>query len=226
VMFTALQFVARTGFFGGSNALWRTEALRSQEFDESMQTEDIDFATRAIINGKKIRFCPAARSGELAPSSLQAVFKQRTRWAMGWDQVSIKHVLRGSVMSSQIPFARKIGVMYALGPMRWALALLSIFGAVCMPVLAWAYPPSSWPLSIACVFKLSFIEFILVFATALLEALFHEELLQCFVIAGFLACGPLYVLFQTGMLILSLIRIVRGKTGGWVVTQRSAPLLG
>jgi len=179
----------------------------------------------AIINGKKIRFCPVARSGELAPSSLQAVFKQRTRWAMGWDQVSIKHVLRGSVMSSQMPFSRKIGVMYALGPMRWALALLSIFGAVCMPLLTWAYPPSSWPVAVACVFKVSFIEFLLVFVAAVLEALFHEELAQCVVIACFLAFGPLYVLFQTGMLALSLIRIARGRTGGWVVTQRSAPLL-
>merc|ERR1712032_590436 len=102
----------------------------------------------------------------------------------------------GSVMSSQIPLARKIGVMYALGPMRWALALLSIFGAVCMPLLTWVYPPSSWPVAVACVFKLSFIEFCLVFVAAVLEALFHEELVQCVVITCFLSSGALYVLFQ------------------------------
>ena len=37
------------GYFGGSNALWRTDVLRRYEFDRSMLTEDVDGALRHAL---------------------------------------------------------------------------------------------------------------------------------------------------------------------------------
>ena len=34
-----------------------------------------------------ISFCPECRSGELPPATFRALYKQRLRWALGWDQV-------------------------------------------------------------------------------------------------------------------------------------------
>ena len=39
----------------------------------------------------RIRFCPEARSGELPPATFVALYRQRLRWALGWDQVTIRH---------------------------------------------------------------------------------------------------------------------------------------
>jgi cellulose synthase/poly-beta-1,6-N-acetylglucosamine synthase-like glycosyltransferase len=88
VFFPAMQFVTSMGVFGGSNALWRTDALRAYQFRADMQTEDIDLSTRALLSGRvRIRFEPRCRSGELPPASFQALYRQRLRWALGWDQV-------------------------------------------------------------------------------------------------------------------------------------------
>ena len=53
-----------------------------------LQTEDIEYTMRALLGRVKIRFCPEARSGELPPASFSALWRQRLRWAIGWDQAS------------------------------------------------------------------------------------------------------------------------------------------
>jgi cellulose synthase/poly-beta-1,6-N-acetylglucosamine synthase-like glycosyltransferase len=59
-----------------------------------VQTEDIELSARTLLSGTaKIRFCPEARSGELPPASLSALFKQRMRWAIGWDQASMQRMV-------------------------------------------------------------------------------------------------------------------------------------
>ena len=61
VFFPAMQFITGMGVFGGSNALWRTAALRSYQFRADVQTEDIDLSTRALLGGKVRRLPPPAR---------------------------------------------------------------------------------------------------------------------------------------------------------------------
>jgi cellulose synthase/poly-beta-1,6-N-acetylglucosamine synthase-like glycosyltransferase len=88
VFFPAMEFISSLGVFGGSNALWKTEALKSYEFRHDVQTEDIELSTRAMLGGRvTISFCPECRSGELPPATFTARYKQRLRWALGWDQV-------------------------------------------------------------------------------------------------------------------------------------------
>ena len=57
VFFPAMQFLAGMGVFGGSNALWRTDALKAYQFRHDVQTEDIEMSTRAILSGKVQTYC-------------------------------------------------------------------------------------------------------------------------------------------------------------------------
>merc|ERR1711920_457088 len=53
--------------------------------------EDVDIAMRMLLDKRRIDFCPEARSGELVPGNVKTLYKQRLRWALGWDQVSLKY---------------------------------------------------------------------------------------------------------------------------------------
>ncbi|KAG8469417.1 hypothetical protein KFE25_005872 [Diacronema lutheri] len=218
IYFISLQAVAGTGFFGGSNAVWRTCALKGEKFSTTMQTEDIELATRLILKNKRIRFCPEARSGELAPSSLVALYKQRLRWAMGWEQVTLHHI--GQVGKARISCWRKLGLVYIL-PMRWLLAFVSVVAAIVTPILCYVYPPSIWPLALDLLFTLGLVESSLLVACTLLESIYHEAFVQCIFVAAFMLLSPLYLCLQVSMLLASIVRIATGRTGGWVVTQRA-----
>ena len=91
IYFPATEALASTGYFGGSNCLWRTAVLSQYSFDNAMLTEDIDLSARALLDGQTIVFCPEARSGELSPAGTRALVAQRLRWFMGWEQVTTKY---------------------------------------------------------------------------------------------------------------------------------------
>lgn len=91
IYFPATEVIASTGYFGGSNALWRTAELQQCIFDHQMLTEDVELSARVLLSGKRIVFCPEARSGELSPAGTRALIAQRLRWFMGWEQVTTKY---------------------------------------------------------------------------------------------------------------------------------------
>lgn len=91
-----------TAIFGGANGWWRTAVLRQLGFDKSMLTEDIDVSMRAMLSGYRIIHDRSVMSTELAPTEWKGWWKQRTRWAQGWFQVTMRHqsaVLRSPVLS-------------------------------------------------------------------------------------------------------------------------------
>lgn len=94
VYFPAMQVLSRVGYFGGSNALWRTAVLQQYPFDATMHCEDVDLSARVILDGHRIVFCPYARSGELSPAGIPSLLKQRLRWFIGWEQVTHKYYWR------------------------------------------------------------------------------------------------------------------------------------
>lgn len=69
-----------------------------------------------VLERSKIRFCPEARSGELSPASLRAFWKQRQRWAIGWDQVSFRYMV--AITRSSLSCREKAG-LYFVFPGRW-----------------------------------------------------------------------------------------------------------
>ena len=83
----ALRWLTGEAFFGGANALWRTHVLAANRFRRDVQTEDIELSRRLLHQGVRLELCPEAISAELPPASLRALYRQRLRWAVGWDQV-------------------------------------------------------------------------------------------------------------------------------------------
>ena len=76
-----------SGFFLGTNALWRTATLRSYPFIPNHLTEDMEVSLRALREGAHIRFLPHSQSMELPADDLPSLWQQRLRWQLGGDQV-------------------------------------------------------------------------------------------------------------------------------------------
>ena len=102
------------GIFGGSNGYWRTSLLRQLRMHGFMLTEDIDSSMRALVEGARIASDPGLLSRELAPTTLNALWSQRMRWAQGWFQVSLRHLLAG-LRGSPLTSRQRLGLTILLG---------------------------------------------------------------------------------------------------------------
>ncbi|REE94814.1 glycosyltransferase [Thermomonospora umbrina] len=136
------------GLFGGSNGFWRTDLLASTRMHGSMLTEDIDSTMRALESGARIAVDRELISRELAPTTLRALWNQRSRWAQGWMQVSHKY-LWSSLTSSTFGRRQKLGLFVLLGWRElqpWftlqmpAILVYSIWRAGGVGGLDWAVP--------------------------------------------------------------------------------------
>jgi cellulose synthase/poly-beta-1,6-N-acetylglucosamine synthase-like glycosyltransferase len=120
------------GIFGGSNGYWRTPLLRELRMHGFMLTEDIDSSLRAVLRGRRIVSDPYLVSRELAPETMQALAKQRLRWAQGWLQISMKWVLP-ALRSRQLTLQQKLGMLQLLG---WREAYPWVSMQI-LPLIAW-----------------------------------------------------------------------------------------
>jgi cellulose synthase/poly-beta-1,6-N-acetylglucosamine synthase-like glycosyltransferase/DNA-binding NarL/FixJ family response regulator len=100
--------------FGGSNGYWRTSLLRGIRMRGSMLTEDIDSSIRLLQAGGRLASDPLLYSRELAPTTVTALWYQRMRWAQGWFQVSLRHLVRG-LGSRELSVRQKLGLWALLG---------------------------------------------------------------------------------------------------------------
>ncbi|MEU6079126.1 glycosyltransferase [Streptomyces sp. NPDC047108] len=102
------------GVFGGSNGFWRTDLLARTRMHGSMLTEDIDSTMRALKEGARFAMDRTLISRELSPTTLTSLWNQRSRWAQGWLQVSLRHLwqaLRSPVFTRR----QKAGLFVLLG---------------------------------------------------------------------------------------------------------------
>lgn len=102
------------GIFGGSNGFWRTDLLARIRMHGSMLTEDIDSTLRALSEGARIASDRTLISRELAPTRLKPLWNQRSRWAQGWLQVSLRH-LGQALRSPSFTRRQKTGLVVLLG---------------------------------------------------------------------------------------------------------------
>ncbi|GAA1779727.1 hypothetical protein GCM10009795_027380 [Nocardioides hankookensis] len=102
------------GIFGGSNGYWRTSALERIRLRGSFLTEDIESSMRVLEAGGRIVNDPGLVSRELAPETTKALWNQRMRWAQGWFQVSIRHLMP-IVTQPGLTLRQRLGVVHLLG---------------------------------------------------------------------------------------------------------------
>ena len=215
------QFITGMGVFGGSNALWRTAALRDYQFRRDVQTEDIDLSTRALLGGRvHIRFEPRCRSGELPPSSLQALYRQRLRWALGWDQVTLQHM--SSIWSAHIGCGQKLGLYYIL-PLRWGILVSATLNAMLTPAIGiWYFETTGGSLGLPidlCMY-LSVSAFVTCCGVVAVNMVLYEPMRRWPAVFAFQASGILYIGWQVLLVLVSLSKICTGQDSGWVVTTR------
>ncbi|MGZ4464372.1 MAG: glycosyltransferase [Nocardioides sp.] len=102
------------GIFGGSNGYWRASALERIRLRGSFLTEDIEASMRVLEAGGRIVNDPGLVSHELAPETTRALWNQRMRWAQGWFQVSMRHLVT-TLRTPSLGLRQKLGVVYLLG---------------------------------------------------------------------------------------------------------------
>jgi cellulose synthase/poly-beta-1,6-N-acetylglucosamine synthase-like glycosyltransferase len=194
-----------------------------------MQTEDIDVSVRMLLEHHCIDFCPESRSGELAPVSLRALFKQRLRWAIGWDEVSLQLVRKMSASDAQ--GTRKFAVSYVCWS-RWFMQVVGLVAGIATPILGviqristeFCHCGMATQLLQTCMFYF----YITLLVSCTLEAIFQthhrgcQSWIQVLFVALFMFAGCLYIIFQASLIVVSLFKIGTGTVGGWVVTARKA----
>ena len=109
---TGRSLVYNFAIFGGTNGYWKCKVLREIEFKTDMLTEDVDASMRSVQLNKKTKYDHRIESRELAPVTFSSFMKQRSRWAQGWFQVTVKRF--ANVFKSVNGLRRKIGVFIIL----------------------------------------------------------------------------------------------------------------
>jgi len=214
----AIELIGQTGLFGGSVALWKYSKLADYAFSTSVQTEDIDASARAVLERAKIRFCPEARSGELSPASLRSFWRQRQRWAIGWDQVSIRYF--SQIAESRLSIRKKLGLYYVF-PGRWAACTIGLIAGVVHPTIAVIYNGQPWGPWLNGALMTGAFFYAISTATILSQMLWYRGPGTWPFVVVFYLAGPLYLLLQAALVLQSLVRISCGTDSGWVVTQRA-----
>ncbi|KAL1526054.1 hypothetical protein AB1Y20_020875 [Prymnesium parvum] len=220
--FPAIQFLTRVGIFGGSNALWKTDVLRKYQFRTNVATEDVDLSTRVILGNIKIRFCPEARSGELPPASFRALWRQRLRWEIGWDQVSMQH-FKNIYRAKDLKLRKKLALYYWL-PWRWLMLTTSAINAFVTPLVTTIVPPETFGFPLRIMMDVSVITFVVVTSFVVCNAVVIAKPREWFYIVVFQLLGMFYLLWNATIVTTSLFRIATGLAGGhgFVPTERDA----
>lgn len=224
MLFPAMKLYTRQAIFGGSNALWKHDVLSSHTFNDHMQTEDIDVSVRALLDRCRIDFCPESRSGELAPVSLSALYKQRLRWAIGWDQVSLKYV-RDVVSAPGLPCHDRLGLIHILY-LRWLMLLSGVIVGFLVPFCD-VLPMEAQKREILIVLQSGLLfDYLAIVVCCAVEALCQahhrgrQSRVQVIFVLGYLLLSSPNAALQTILVMVSMWRIATGKVGGWVVTAR------
>lgn len=213
-----LQFLTGNAFFGGSNGLWKTRSL--VKFDSNMLTEDIDASIRSLLTGKHIVASYRARSGELRPATWCAFFKQRTRWALGWDEVMYKHFPRACCTCKE-GCRHFFGVIFLL-----IFRIITPFVAIVGPLPMVVDLTHLGALNITNLYVMYTFYIVTFFVLAprfphtvkkksccrIIDELFFELV--------FIAILPLWSLWQIFLELYSMVKIIFRKDVIWEVTKR------
>merc|ERR1712060_849314 len=224
-----MGFFLGSGYFSGSNALWKTASLGSKEFSVTAQTEDVDMAIQQLLDGKRIEFCAESRSGELAPMSCAAMWKQRLRWTIGRDETSLKHA-GAFTNEGRLSCRARFGLIWTF-LIRWVMTVLTVGSVyVGFPVtMYWSLTDANWGKLIAYSGFTCFVAGAVPWLCATLEAIIQarirgcrQGLIQAFFV--FLVASPFgfaaFFVLNFCLQVTSFVKLGTGSVKGWEVTAR------
>jgi len=236
LIFPAMKFTTRSAFFGGSNALWKTEVIAQKTFNDKLQCEDVDFAIRMLLDDRNIDFCPEARSGELVPGSLKALHKQRLRWALGWDQISQKYWDETVSAKSTVSCCKWLGLlnMFYFRIITMFVTFWGIIGCPLFVLMSEEFQgvTSMGPAitGIRRYLSICLLTHLFMCTAEAMCQVHHrgkQSACQAFYVVVFIAVGGLlYIPYQFWLQSLSLYKVMTGKVGEWVVTRRESVTVG
>ena len=94
------SLTGRVGVVAGVLGLFRRDrVLAVGGYDPRMATEDIDLTWRLLLAGWHTAYEPHALVGMQVPSTLRALWAQRTRWARGQGEVLHVHLGDGQPLA-------------------------------------------------------------------------------------------------------------------------------
>jgi cellulose synthase/poly-beta-1,6-N-acetylglucosamine synthase-like glycosyltransferase len=209
------------GIFGGSNGYWRADVLRAVALDPQALTEDIDASIRALGRGARIVNDPGLVSRELAPTTVAALWHQRTRWAQGWHQVA-RRQLAPALGSGRLGPRARVGVLHLL-LLRELFPWLSL---LTLPLVAYGLLRgdglmlwSSTPAIVATAVAATAVPAQL----AATLRLAHPDIRQSpRSLALYTVCLPFYAEFKNVVSRMAQIRELTGRQH-WIVTPRASP---
>lgn len=233
-----MAYVSGSAWFCGSNAVWNRDCLIGKSFDKLAQTEDIDLSFGALQGNQRIEFCPEAASGELAPVSIEAFCRQRLRWAVGWEQVTMKYsrVATRAMFAPQggqtdLGFWSRAGIFFVLF-IRYPLDIANMTSFVMAPLLAAHFHQathqaslSDWDARLMQATKVSTIVFVIVVSCFMMEMFIHAVKSKCYVQVFLtpiyvLTAFPILMLLKISMMVISWFKLLTGRVSAWYVSPR------
>ena len=211
--------VAGSGYFGGACAAWRPDTLRTLGFDTVMQTEDIDLSIRACSKGHTIQMMPLAQSLEMCPVGMRALYRQRLRWALGWEEVT--RVRMAAVFGSpDIQEPRKWRLFLFLMA-RYFTLFTSLFGIA--QIIESILHSRDWPIPLRIAMTIpSVICYIVAFVTVYMLFQLRAKPPLWLSVLVFQLASPVFFFVQSSLIIVATIKLtLRGsKPIEWVATKR------
>tara|TARA_B100000989_G_scaffold293524_1_gene271060 strand:+ start:29 stop:1105 length:1077 start_codon:yes stop_codon:yes gene_type:complete len=209
ILLPALECISGTAMFMGAMGMWDTEILRQYQFDKTILSEDDDLTMRCVEDGFSITSYPMAHATEMAPLDLRALFYQRLRWAIGYEQSLNRHIRKLCVARPRILFQRLYG---------WTCYVLVLCGVVQL-VLTSVWIKSRTPSFQTLTFQLTFL--LISFGTIAISvshALARQQWRSWRSIVSIMPFVMFYAFFQTFVTLLARVRMLQPYD--WNVTRR------
>jgi cellulose synthase/poly-beta-1,6-N-acetylglucosamine synthase-like glycosyltransferase len=208
-------------FFGGGQAFFRSAVFEELgAFDEEILVEDIDMSSRIHEAGREIIIDPQIITFEENPTTLEAWWNQRKRWARGWMQVAIRYIMTLPHRST-IAFRKRVDAMYtfvyAIVPVMVVLAIpMAVFRMDPTMHVTTFFPVPDWILWNSFAMAPAVVAYLVFFADWREGHTHHPyEYLAAFTLW-------LYLLFQTVVFITAFIEeFLMRKPSVYVTTSRS-----
>ena len=178
---------------------------------------------RALSKGHRIAFVPWARVGEMCPVSFAAFYKQRLRWAMGWEQVTYRRMVL-VFNSTSIEETRKWRTALLPVMRYWSISSASFATAqiILRPAFTFAGVElfDAQPLVV-----LGFVQtaiFLTTVAGHFIQVVRQAEpWWRAAEVAVFMPTSAFYLCFQASLIIISWFKLSCGSLE-WVPTARSS----